>query len=124
MGSVGHIHFNDPVEWTHECNATWHDAEIDATVDVTPLLRNGRNECMITLTKTDVGLEKAGIFTAELIIEYSGVPPNFTEPEEPGPPFPWELALLLGIGVITIIGVAVYMEESRRRELMMLMGVR
>jgi len=109
-GSTGQIYFND--ELTHWCDARFADASIDAEVDVTGLLRNGENGVSIELTKF-AGLDKAGIFSAELIIEYEGQPPGVTPPEERRPW--WEIPLYIGLGIGGIIAVAYLIQAVRGR---------
>jgi len=58
-------------------DAGWGDNIVEATVDASGSIINGTNECLIELWKIIyTPVEKSGEFSAELIIEYEGSPPE------------------------------------------------
>ena len=84
------------------CDATWGDRTVEDTVDVTGMLINGSNECLIEVWKVIfIPIEKIGRFSAELIVEYEGETPAFR---------PWwekyALPVAVGTGSVVLAGVA------------------
>jgi hypothetical protein len=108
LGNTGQIYFNGNL--THFCDARLNNASIDTIVDVTGYLHQGVNSVMIELTPSWA----AGTitYTAELTIEYVGDPPNITTPTGA---MDWlKIAVYFGIGIGTILAVAVLIRAIRR----------
>ena len=96
------IHFNG--EQLLFADATLGDALVENTVDVSALLINGKNEVSVHLTKNYPGLDKSGVYSADLILEFTGTPPDITPPVEPMDPI-----IIAGIvvgGILGALGVA------------------
>ena len=108
-GSKGTIRFNGAA--TQFCDATFWDAVVETDFDVP--LKNGLNNCSIELVKV-LGLDKAGIFTADLTIEYTGDPPTTGPVEDVTPELPdYTWLIYAGIGIAALFGIGYVLSGLR-----------
>lgn len=105
MGTQGLIKFNGSDILF--ADATLMDTAVEDTVDVIGLLRNGTNKVEILLWKPLPGLDKSGVFTAELTIEFEGEVPSI----EP----PWKKYIMPGLAAASVIFSAVGVGLALRR---------